>query len=244
IMSLLKDVLLLDYAMRYDPDLIVWLVTAESFPADKQLFPPPVQNNPGPVRDLIAAYDLHIDPQDTRFVEPDFLGRTIVGQRRALADLLRLQLYAVPWAITGIDQYLPDDYTPRTEDFDEDLSWGEAFPEPQPLSEDDLAFEVLRAGLARAGDVPVLLVNEPMFVSAGINSELRYNFFYPRWAYDAYHALLDTAANEQGWHYVDLWDALPNEVYTDSPVHYTPDGAQMLAERVSAVVLELVGATE
>jgi hypothetical protein len=49
---------------------------------------------------------------------------------------------------------------------------------------------VLAATLERAGDVPVLLINEPMFISSGQNSDLRYNSFYPRWAYDQYRAML------------------------------------------------------
>ncbi len=47
VMSLTKDLLILDYAQRYQPDLIIWAVTLESFPYDKQLFPPLLQNNPG-----------------------------------------------------------------------------------------------------------------------------------------------------------------------------------------------------
>ena len=104
IMSLTKDLLLLDQAMQYDPDLIVWLFTLESFPRQKQLFPPLVQHNPAATRDLIAAYDLDLDPQDERFVDLDFWDQTIVGQRRELADWLRLQLYGIPWQATGIDQ--------------------------------------------------------------------------------------------------------------------------------------------
>ncbi|MFN8450524.1 MAG: hypothetical protein U0521_18545 [Anaerolineae bacterium] len=85
IMSLTKDLMLLDDAMQYQPDQIVWLVTLASFPRDKQLFPPIVQNNAARVRDLIARYDLQLDPDDSRFVTPDFFGKTIIGQRRALA---------------------------------------------------------------------------------------------------------------------------------------------------------------
>ena len=40
VMSLMKDLLLLSRAQQYEPDLIVWLFTLESFPYDKQLFPP------------------------------------------------------------------------------------------------------------------------------------------------------------------------------------------------------------
>jgi hypothetical protein len=238
IMSLTKDLVLLDYGMAYQPDLIVWLVTLESFPRDKQLFPPLLQHNPGVVRDLIARYDLALDPADPRFVEPDFWGQTIVGRRRELNDLLRLQLYGVPWALTGIDQYLPAIFDLRQSDFEEDVSWQE-YTEPVELTTENLAFDALSAGMAVAGDVPVLLINEPMFVSTGQNSDLRYNFFYPRWAYDAYHALLIDQADTNGWHFADLWDALPADEFTDSPVHYTPAGAQMLADQVAPPLLAL-----
>lgn len=243
IMSLTKDVILLDYAMRYQPDLIVWLVTLESFPRDKQLFPPLLQHNPAVVRDLIARYDLALSPDDPRFVDPDFWGRTLVRQRRELNDLLRLQLYGVPWALTGIDQYLPETYTLRQADFEEDVSWQD-YTEPTALTTENLAFDALTAGMALAGDVPVLLINEPMFISAGQNSDLRYNFFYPRWAYDAYHELLIAQAEAHGWHFVDLWDALSADEFTDSPVHYTPAGAELLAEQVAPPLLSLANGGE
>ncbi len=238
IMALTKDLVLLDYGLRYQPDLIVWLVTLESFPREKQLYPPLLQDNPDAVRGLIERFSLGLDVQDSRFVEPDFWGRTIVGQRRALFDLLRLQLYAVPWAVTGIDQFYPESYELRRSDFDADVSWQD-YAGPVELTVDELAFDVLEAGFALAGETPLLLVNEPMFVSTGRNSDLRYNFFYPRWAYDAYRDLLNAEAAAQGWPFVDLWDALPAEEFTDSPVHYTPEGAQMLADLLAPEITRL-----
>src|SRR5688572_25641466 len=71
-MSLTKDLLLLDYAMQYEPDMVVWLVTLESFPRDEQLESPPLQYNPERTRDLIERYNLDLNPDDDRFVEYDF----------------------------------------------------------------------------------------------------------------------------------------------------------------------------
>ncbi len=228
-MSLTKDLMLLDTAMQYQPDQIVWLVTLASFPRDKQLYPPLVQNNAARARDLIARYDLALDPHDARFVDADFFGKTIVGQRRALADLLRLQLYGFSWAATGIDQKIPDDYTPHAVDFDTDVSW-ESFDAPVTLTPDDLAFDVLAAGIERAGDVPITIVNEPMFISSGENSDLRYNAFYPRWAYDQYHALIAQQAADHGWRSLDWWDRIAiGDEFTDSPVHLTPAGSRQLS---------------
>lgn len=228
-MSLLKDLTLLDAALDREPppDLIVWLVTLESFARRDQLDSAILQNNPAPVRDLIRRYGLAQNPDDPRFVEPDFWGETIVGRRRDLADLLCLQLYGVAWALTGVDQAYGD-YTPRAVDLRADETW-RGFA-PGELERDDLAFDILHAGMARAGDVPVILVNEPIFISQGANSDVRYNAFYPRWAYDAYRAWLADEAQSAGWTLLDLWDALPDAAcYTDSPVHLTPDCSAALA---------------
>ncbi|MBN1286644.1 MAG: hypothetical protein JXB47_14695 [Anaerolineae bacterium] len=254
VMSLTKDLLLLDYAMRYEPDMVVWPVTLESFPRarppfagapqsfDKQLFPPLVQHNPGPVRRLIDAYGLDLDPNDPRFVDLTFTDKTLIGQRRALADWLRLQLYGAAWAATGIDQVYPATYTPRQEDFDDAGVTRFGDLEAQPLTEDLLAFDVLRAGIARAGEAgaPVLLVNEPMFISAGKNSDIRYNAFYPRWAYDDYHARLVEMAEANGWRLLDLWDAVTGgDAFTDSAVHLTPEATGQVSEQIAGAVLKL-----
>lgn len=237
-MSLTKDLLLLDYAMQYDPDAIVWLVTLESFPTHLQLDSPPVQHNPSKVRELIEKYDLPIDPDDSEFVEVGFLGQTIVGQRRALHDLLRLQIYGIAWAATRIDQDYPESYPLRQSDFEEDVHW-KTLNGSQPIPESYLAFEVLQAGHEIAGDIPLLLVNEPMFISSGKNSDLRYNFFYPRWVYDDYREQLAQLADSQDWRYLDLWDIIPPEEFTDSPVHMTPEGTQQLSQVIGEALMKL-----
>jgi len=238
IMSLTKDLMMLDYAMQYDPDLVIWLTTLESFALDEQLTPPIVQNNAKRVQGLIETYSLNLDVETAEFVEPDFLGLTIVGQRREIADWMRLQAFSLMWTVTGIDQFYPDDYSLRSEDFDEGLSW-HTFDEPTELTSDDLAFDVITAGIERVGDVPILLVNEPMFISEGENSDLRYNFWYPQWAYDQYRDLYSDLADENDWNYLDLWDIIDGAEFTDSPVHLTPAGSQQLSEVVGQAVIEL-----
>ena len=236
VMSLAKDLLLLSYAQSYQPDLIVWLVTLESFPYDKQLFPPLLHNNPLPLTRLIADYQLKLDPNDPALVRPDFWQRTLVGARRPLADLFRLQLYGVLWAATGIDQDIPQSYTPHQEDLANDLSFHNLTP--PTLGETDLAFDVLSAGVKLAQPAPVLLINEPMFISDGQNSDLRYNSFYPRWAYDQYHELLNSRAVANNWHYLDLWDSIAPDEFTDTPVHLTPNGMKQLAKVVGEEVVK------
>ncbi len=239
IMSLTKDLMILDAALNYEPDLIIWPVTLESFPREKQLFSPIVQNNPQRIRTLIDHYNLQLDLQDPRFVDPTFHEQTIIGQRRDLADLIRLQLFGLSWAATGIDQAIPAEISLRRSDFEEDISWQE-FEDPIPLSENELAFDVLAAGTVLAGDVPLLIVNEPMFISDGLNSDLRYNSFYPRWAYDQYRVMLREQATVNKWAYTDLWDSIPPAEFTDTPVHLTPGGTRQLANILSGYIKELI----
>lgn len=248
ILSVTKDLMILDYAMRYQPDLIVWLVTLDSLAPENQIGTatdgrptvPLVWFNAERIRLLFAEHDLDYGLPSLP-PAPDLLERSIVGQRRALADWLRLQLYGVMWGSTGIDQVYAE-YERPTNDFDEDLSW-QAYDEPQPLDTDDLAFDVIAAGHAIAGSVPVLLVNEPIYISDGANSDLRYNFWYPRWAYDNYLETLRAAA-EQDWQLVDLWNAIDAEEFTDSPVHISSAATGELAAQLGDRMLAGVGATD
>jgi hypothetical protein len=240
-MSLTKDLMLLDYARRYQPDLVVWLFTLESFDRDGQLDSAIVQNNADRVQRLIKTYQLNLDASDPRFVRPSFQGKTIVGQRRDLADLLRLQYYGVPWAVTGIDQEYRTDYTPRAIDLPADATWHGLTQDT--FTPDDLAFDVLDAGLHVVGKTPVLFINEPMFISSGQNSDIRYNAFFPRWAYDAYRRLLAEQAAHFNWPLLDLWDILPGaDCYTDSAVHLTPECSAQLGQRVGTAIVQMADA--
>lgn len=238
VMSLTKDLLFLDAVRDVEADLILWPVTLESFPRDKQLFAPVVQNNPARVRPLIDTHDLDLDPADPRFVDSSFWQRTIVGQRRSLADLIRLQLFGFSWAATGVDQAIPPEIPLRRSDFDADISW-QGYETPIPLGADELALEALDAGRAIAGDKPLLLVNEPMYISDGENSDLRYNSFYPRWAYDQYRDLLTEKTAVEDWFYLDVWDRIAPEEFTDTPVHMTPTGVRQTAALIGTAVLEI-----
>lgn len=234
VMSLTKDVLILSKAMEYQPDMLIWLVTLESFPRSKQLFPPLLQNNPAAVRQLITSYHLDLNPSDSNLIEGDFFQKTLVGQRKAVGDWLRLQIYGIPWAATGIDQEIPVRYTPRQEDLSADISFHGL--QPPALPEGALALDVLSAGMRLTGETPVLLINEPVFISQGKNSDLRYNFYYPRWAYDAYRDMLVRIASEQGWQYIDLWNRIDSKEFTNSAVHMSPAGTQELARLIGSAI--------
>ncbi len=238
ILSATKDLLLLDYALRYHPDMVIWLISLDSLPMSDQLRPPLLQNNAANVRDLIARYGLPIDPNDPALVDPTFIDQTLVGQRRALADWLRLQLFGFAWQNTAIDQVYPDFNRP-TNDFEAgDLAWS-TFSEPAALTHDVLAFAMIDAGRAALDDIPLLIVNEPIYIADGANSDARYNLWYPRWAYDQYRQLLADHANTRDYAFLDVWDFIEPERFTDSPVHYDAVGTRRLSEQLAVVLSEI-----
>jgi hypothetical protein len=237
--SLTKDLLVLSHLRQYQPDMIVWLVTLEAFPRTRQLTSPLLQHNPGEVRALINTEQLRLDPHDPALIDLSFWQRTIIGQRRALADIFRLQIYSVMWSATGIDQYYPKTYELRANDQPADATFQGL--QPPHLSASDLSLDVLAAGMDMVPGVPVLLVNEPMFIGSGANSDIRYNFFYPRWAYEDYRQLLSNLALEKSWHYLDLWDTVPASEFTNSAIHLTPKGTTQLAGGIAQAIIVLTG---
>ena len=224
--SLTKELLIIDQALGYQPDMIVWLTTLESLPLEKQFSSPLVANNAERVRELIAKYHLSLDPNDEALIKPSKWDQTFVSQRRNVADLLRLQMYGTLWASTGVDQVYPENY----ERAQIDLENSDDFHKIKNLKE-NIALDVLDAGMSTS--IPTLLVNEPILISNGANSDIRYNFFYPRWAYDEYRVLLADHAAKNNWVYIDLWDLIAMDQFTNSAVHLTPYGESLLAEQVA-----------
>jgi hypothetical protein len=236
--SLTKDLLILDQAMDYQPDLVLWLMTLKAFPVDRQLILPFVANNAARVDSLITRYHLPLDPAAPNLVHPGFWDQTVVGQRRPLADWVRLQLYGILWAATGIDQVYPADYQRVRMDFEADALYDGM--QPHVLNESYLAFPLLEAGLRVAGGTPMILVNEPILISNGNNSDIRYNSYYPRWAYDQYRQMLAGKAAAGGWNYLDLWNLVPASEFTNTPFHMTPKGESLLATQVKVAIQQRV----
>jgi len=224
-LSLTKDVLLLAEALRYQADGVLWIFSLESFPRATQSESAVVRNNQA----AAARLGLMEAPPPLTLWE-----RTLIGSRRPLAEWTRLQLYGLAYFSTGRDQDYPESYTPRQNNFEADLTWHSLTP-AEGLRESALAWEVLQKGTERVQEAGAALwwVNAPIFVADGRNSDLRYNFFYPRWAYDAYREQL-AAQGEAGeialW---DLWQAVPPAEFTDSPLHLTPRGVEIMATNLA-----------
>jgi len=135
-------------------------------------------------------------------------------------------MYGALWASTGIDQFYPENYDRAQID----LEASEDFHGLNTL-QGNLALDVLDAGMST--DIPTLLVNEPILISNGQNSDIRYDFYYPRWAYDEYRTSLANHASENNWNYINLWDLVPMSDFTNSAVHLTQHGESLLTAQIA-----------
>ncbi len=228
-LSILKDLLIIDRANKLEADLIVWMVTLESLPRSAQLETPLVANNALAVNDLIERYGL-----DFEKLPVDWLDFTLIARRRELADLIRLQFYGLLWSATGIDQDYPLEYTPAQRDFEADDSFHD-FSAPE-LDTSQLALEVIQKTVKKNVLMDFMVVNEPILISAGKNSAIRYNYYYPRWAYDQYRVWMKNAMDDSGIAYYDLWDIVPESNFTNSAIHLDRTGEEILAERISSLI--------
>lgn len=238
-LSLTKDIMVIDEALQpYEPDLVIWMVTLESMPWELQQRSPIVKNNPERLYELKEWYGFPIEKSNQPIALDSFWEKTLIGQRREIADVLRLQVYGFLWQATGIDQYYPEEYTPAAWDLAEDESYYDFVPDS--FSQAELAFELIEGALelAEPYETEFLVVNEPILLSKGANSDIRYNFYYPRWAYDQYRGMMEQQASQHHWNYLDLWNIIPPEEFTNSAIHLTPQGELLLANAIAASFVE------
>jgi hypothetical protein len=229
--SVVKDMLILAQSKQYQPDAVVWLVTLEAFARDTAATVPLVADNPRNFNALNAEYSLDWNPAGVE--QPDFWKKTLIGQRKPLADLVRLQLYGVMWAATGVDQVYLADFTHAQVDLEASAEFHGANDWPEGTSPRYLALGTIPAVKKMLGATPLLVVNEPILISRGKNSDLRYDYYYPRWAYNRYLQEIEAAIADNGIDYLNIWDLVPPERFTNSAIHIDQVGEGILAAAIA-----------
>lgn len=230
--SLLRDILVLDWAKQYNPDLIIWPVTLHSFEkkaADRDFLIPHADR----MMFLVEKYNIKLPRVYMEIPESTLMDKTIVGQRKHIKDVLLNQVFGPMWAATGVDNHLGliPDHPIFPQDMPADITYLEYKSDKQaPELIQSLMYDVLRAGHDIAGEIPMIVINEPIFIVTGQNSDLRYNELYPRWAYDAYRKALTDWIQMKGYAFFDYWNALPVEEFGNEVFHRDPNGELHFAE--------------
>lgn len=233
--SILKDLMIVDRALDYDPDLILWFVTLEALPKEKQLEIPIINNNPRIINSIIEKYEL----SEIALIEEELIDNTLWNQRRNISDLLNLQLYGILWDATGIDQEYPEIYNPAQRDFTEPSEQFYTVKACDKL-EDFLALEIIKNGVEKNKGIDFILINEPILISEGVNSAVQYNYYYPRWAYDQYRFIMRKFTKNNNIKYYDLWDLIPESEFTNSAIHFSENAEKRLADEIATVIEEFI----
>jgi hypothetical protein len=232
-----KDLLIMDKLSEYEPDMFVWMITLDAF-RNRTIY----TNfflEPHAERVLTLKQEYQLNNLDTKKIKPPtFWQKTIVGQRSRLKRILILQMQGIAWSATNIDHYY-NAWEPVSNDQSDSLQFFDAY-EPGQLELSKLLFDVLGAGYELADKTPLLVVNEPIFIASGKNSDIRYDEFYPRWAYDAYVNYLKDWMSTRHHDYLELWNALPPSEFTDTLFHRTPTGEKMLASMIAPKLLNMI----
>jgi hypothetical protein len=226
-----KDLMILDKVRKYQPDLIIWLITWYTLMPKTRVDHVLVTQNPDEFYKLGRHFDFL--PKD---YQPMSLPDEIFSQQRAFFRVVRYQLYPMIQLATGVDQIPgPPEILPAG------LTSDTTFEslKPPTLRKSQVSLDQVQDFYQLAGTTPVLLVNEPMLIISGIpNSDIRYNSYYPRWVYDQYRQYLSEAAVQNSWDYLDLWNKFPPSSFTDTPLHLTPEGERQLAEVLAPSILK------
>jgi len=228
--SVIKDLVILDKVVEYDPDLIIWFVTLNTLIS--QRVNPFLAANPERLGKVLTAYDISFK-QGRKLVEkePNFYEKTLIGQRSNLARQIKLQMLGIIWTATRSDtNTLAEDHLPNQRINDDPHYHG---MQPPDDITNMLLFSALTAGQSIASSVPVLIVNEPIFITNEANGVVRYNLTYPRWVYDQYRQAIASQAQNAHWNYLDLWNTIPPEYFSDAGLHLSAVGERLLIEQIN-----------
>jgi len=189
---------------------------------------------------MMDTYDIPFAPRNLLAENNgSFYQKTLVGQRSFLARWIKLQALGLVWSATDTDVHIP---IKHSEVLPPDVIKDPNYRDLEPGSDlhESLLLTALHAGYDLAGETPMLLVNEPIYVATGMHSDIRYNDLYPRWAYDQYRDIVAAQARSNSWAFLDMWNTIPLEYFTDSGLHVNSNGERLLAEQLNPALLSMV----
>lgn len=235
----LRDLLIMDAVLAEDVDLIIWFVNPTAVYQD---------------RDLAGAnrvfYGLN-ENRLRRLVEqyPDLrpwfdeIGQGLLPESQAweqYAALRDTELLPVwfnslfyPWLepdLAAFSRRVAQESVAEEAQFqDADPGFAEM---PGP------AWQALRVGcrMSETSGARLMLVNGPMLIVDEAVSARNYNSLYERALVDRYRAVMAEFTTQHDIWYLDLWDAIPAESFTDTPQHADAEGWAQLAQRLESAI--------
>jgi len=227
--SVVKDLVIMNKALDYEPDFIVWFITLNALISER--INPFLDANREEALTILNTYNISFKQEGKLDqAQPELYRKSLIGRRSNLARQAKLQALGIIWTATGADKKA----SAKTKPPDFSVSDNPLYRGMDASGNitDLLQLDALESGIDVADSIPLLIVNEPVFVAPEKYSTVRYNAAYPRWAYDQYRAALAAQAQSSGWNYLDLWNTIPREYFLDAGVHLSRDGERLLVQQI------------
>jgi hypothetical protein len=222
--SVTRDMLIGTAALASQPDLIIWFISMGDLRTDN--LNPIIAVNAPLMTQLTQQFGFtHLAAQTYGHTSDTWSENSFLSQRENIYLWLRFQTYLAFRKFEfkelkpGIIQAAPIPNEPLQTTNDPIY-----FPMPGPT------WQTLTA-LNQLARVPVLFINQPMY--ADKNHLVNYNVEFSRVVYDKYRQTFAAFCTDQGLWCLDLWDAVPNDLYTDSDFHRNREGNSIIAALIS-----------
>lgn len=232
-----RDTLILDAALAYHPDLVIWFIT----PAALDDSPDALGTNTvffelNRQRLQRITYDNQLQNWYNARLNPLPIWQSWIAVHNQ--DTLPV------WFNTLLYPFTEPDYS-----FTERRIGSEPIPAKarytagrkgfDPMPNETWRFLDIARTLTENAHAKLLLINEPMLIGKGQNSDVNYNLQYQRQFYDTYRQKITDYAAQQGFLFADLWDVIPAESFTDTPLHADAAGYAKLVDKITSELLKL-----
>ncbi len=236
--SAVRDVFILDAVLDYKPDLIIWFQTATSLTAPQNGF-----NG-----DHLTFYQLNgmrvdriVQRYDQRWLYKMLVPRSVWSSTLAVPVWIDSLTY--PFMPAIVQPPYPSEQRILHRSIPEKAEVYDDFPGMKPLPNDTWQFLLIGKAMAERVGAHLLLVNEPMFIGTGANSDTNYNELIARGMYDHYRAALTDFVRVNSIPFADLWDAIPPEHFTNTPLHADAEGWTLVVNRITDVLTKQMAIT-
>ncbi len=234
-----REAIILDAATRFQPDLVIWFVTATEL----------VNAGNGINSDNLTFFRLdqrHVDRVLKTYQQewlytimppaPDWYQFSVIQAQDVIPvwlDSLIFPLFAdrlsehwpYPWDLRVKRVPIPE----KAEIYD-------GFKFLAEMPNESWQFLLIGQQIASKAGSRLLIINEPMLIGEGTNSTINYNSLYSRSVYDRYRVALAAFANDHNLWYADLWNVIPADNFTNTVLHADADGWKLVVDQVTVLL--------
>ena len=223
----------LNLSLHYQPDLILWLITlftvSDSTAASNIALLDDVNRNA--INQVVVDY--HMEHwQQIHMIEPPFPANLVAIRHSGMILTWIKALnypYKTPNPLKSDDRVSMHPVPQRAQ-----MYLGSEGFEQMPNETWD--FLGIGQQIADKAGVPLLMINEPIYIGGGQYSDINYDEFYQRAGYDQFRVVIADYVKQHHIWYDDIWNLVPPERFTDTDLHMDAAGYKIVVDHVIQVL--------